>query len=201
MAEPSGTTPAKGIIARWWSALWRPSMRYSLGTLLIAGVIGGVLFWGGFHWAMELSNREAFCVSCHEMRDTVYKELKETVHFTNPTGVRATCADCHVPREWAYKVRRKIAATNELYHKVVGTIDTPEKFEARRLVLAQKIWATMKATDSRECRNCHSAESMDLATQNRLAQRKHKAATEKGQTCIECHQGIAHELPAGWDAR
>ena len=201
MAEPSGTTQRKGFIGRWWSVIWRPSVRYSAGTLVIAGGIVGILFWGGFNWAMELSNKEAFCVSCHEMRNTVYKELKETVHFTNPTGVRATCADCHVPKEWVYKIRRKIAATNELFHKVAGTIDTPEKFEAQRLALAQKVWDTMKATDSRECRNCHSAESMELSAQNRLAQRRHKAALEKGQTCIECHQGIAHNLPAGWDAR
>jgi cytochrome c-type protein NapC len=201
MAEPGGTPHPKGFIARWWSVLSRPSVRYSLGTLVVAGGVAGVLFWGGFNWAMELSNQEAFCISCHEMRDTVYKELKESAHFTNRTGVRATCSDCHVPKEWVYKVRRKIAATNELFHKVVGTIDTPEKFEARRLQLAQHVWNTMKATDSRECRNCHSGESMELSTQNRLAQRRHRAALEKGQTCIECHQGIAHNLPAGWDAR
>jgi cytochrome c-type protein NapC len=200
MAEPSSTAPRKGLIARWWSAVWRPSVRYPAGALVIAGVVLGILFWGGFNWAMELSNREAFCVSCHEM-GPVYSELKESAHYSNRTGVRATCADCHVPKEWAYKVRRKIAATNELFHKVVGTIDTPEKFEAHRLELAQHVWSTMKAADSRECRNCHTAESMELATQNRLAQRKHKAAAGKGETCIDCHQGIAHSLPAGWDAR
>jgi cytochrome c-type protein NapC len=176
-------------------------VRYSAGTLVAAGAVAGILFWGGFNWAVELSNEEAFCVSCHEMRSTVYKELKESVHFTNSTGVRATCSDCHVPKEWIYKVRRKIAATNELYHKLVGTIDTPEKFEAQRLALAQRVWHTMKNTDSRECRNCHSAESMDLSSQNRLAQRRHQVARDKGLTCIECHQGIAHNLPAGWTGK
>jgi cytochrome c-type protein NapC len=201
MAEPSDHSHRKGAIARWWSALSRPSVRYSAGTLVAAGAVAGILFWGGFNWAVELSNEEAFCVSCHEMRNTVYKELKESVHFTNSTGVRATCSDCHVPKEWIYKVRRKIAATNELYHKLVGTIDTPEKFEAQRLALAQRVWHTMKNTDSRECRNCHSAESMDLSSQNRLAQRRHQVARDKGLTCIECHQGIAHNLPAGWTGK
>jgi nitrate/TMAO reductase-like tetraheme cytochrome c subunit len=28
----------------------------------------------------------------------------------------------------------------------------------------------------------------------------HKAAADKGQTCIDCHKGIAHKLPKGWDA-
>jgi cytochrome c-type protein NapC len=200
MSERTGEPSQKGLIARVWAVAMRPSAQFSLLALLVAGGVGGVLFWGGFHWAMELSNTETFCVSCHEMRDTVYKELKETVHFTNRTGVRATCPDCHVPKEWIYKVKRKIEATNELFHKVMGTIDTPEKFETQRLAMAQNVWATMKATDSRECRNCHAMVSMDLDKQLRPAQRMHKAAVEKGQTCIDCHQGIAHKLPKGWDA-
>jgi cytochrome c-type protein NapC len=134
------------------------------------------------------------------MRNTVYKELQETVHFTNRTGVRASCSDCHVPKEWHHKVWRKVQASfNELPKKVIGTIDTPEKFEAERLTMAQHVWATMKATDSRECRNCHSMQSMDFDKQVRPAQRMHKTALDKGQTCIDCHKGIAHKLPAGWD--
>ena len=200
MTEPDEGTLQKGLIARAWTALWRPSTRFALGTLIIIGGIGGILFWGAFNWAMEVSNTESFCISCHEMRNTVYKELQETVHYANRTGVRAVCSDCHVPKEWHYKVLRKMQATvNELPKKVLGTIDTPEKFEAQRLALAQHVWATMKANDSRECRNCHSMASMDLEKQVRPAQRRHKVALEKGQTCIECHQGIAHKLPAGWD--
>jgi cytochrome c-type protein NapC len=105
-----------------------------------------------------------------------------------------------VPKEWHHKVWRKVQASfNELPKKVIGTIDTPEKFEAERLTMAQHVWATMKATDSRECRNCHSMQSMDFDKQVRPAQRMHKTALDKGQTCIDCHKGIAHKLPAGWD--
>jgi cytochrome c-type protein NapC len=200
MSESGGNTSRKGLIGRIWAFISRPSARFAVGTFLLAGVIVGILLWGSFNWAMELSNTETFCVSCHEMRNTVYKELQETVHFTNRTGVRATCSDCHVPKEWHYKVLRKIQASfNELPKKIMGTIDTPEKFEAQRLALANHVWASMKASDSRECRNCHSMGSMDVAKQSRPAQRMHRAALEKGQTCIECHQGIAHKLPAGWN--
>ena len=126
----------------------------SIGVLFVGFVIG-ILFWGGFNWAMEATNTEKFCISCHEMRDNVYAEYVQTSHYTNRTGVRATCPDCHVPKEWVHKIKRKIQASNELYHKVLGTIDTPEKFEAKRLQLAQNVWRAMKETDSRECRNCH----------------------------------------------
>ncbi len=100
-------------------------MKKGTASLLTIGVIIGVILWGGFNTAMEATNTEAFCISCHEMEATVYQELQETVHFTNRTGVRATCPDCHVPKEWVYKFVRKIQATNELYHKAMGTIDTP----------------------------------------------------------------------------
>lgn len=175
---------------------------FSLGTL-VAGAIIGVVFWGGFNWSMELTNTEAFCISCHEMKDNVYEEYTETVHYTNRTGVRATCPDCHVPKEWIHKVVRKIQASNELYHKVLGTIDTKEKFDAKRITLAKNVWRAMKKTDSRECRNCHDFQSMDFDKQESRSADRHEEAFDEGaepkQTCIDCHQGIAHKLPKGWE--
>ena len=159
------------------------------------GGLFGVLGWGGFNTFMEYTNTMEFCTSCHEMRDTVYQEYQQSVHYSNAAGVRATCADCHVPREWTPKLVRKIKATNELYHKLVGTIDTPEKFERRRLELAQKVWAEMAANNSRECRNCHSYESMNFDKQGHRSREKMLPAMEQGKTCIECHKGVAHRKP------
>jgi len=194
MSEPTETSIHKGFVARIWAFIARPSARFSLGVLILVGGIGGILFWGGFNWAMELSNTEAFCISCHEMRDNVYQELKQTIHYQNRSGVRAICSDCHVPKEWIYKVRRKIQATNELFHHIFGSIDTKEKFEKQRLELAQHVWATMKANNSHECRNCHSVESMDPHKQSPASQVMY-AAIQNGATCIDCHRGIAHKLP------
>lgn len=157
--------------------------------------VGGIVFWGGFNTVLEATNTETFCISCHEMRDNVYEEYKETVHYRNPAGVRATCPDCHVPRPWIYKIKRKIQASNELWHKLLGTIDTREKFLSHREELATHVWDAMKATDSRECRNCHAQDFMDLDKQDRTAKKKHAAMTEEGKTCIDCHKGIAHKLP------
>ena len=93
---------------------------YSLGVLTLGGFIAGIIFWGGFNTALEATNTEAFCISCHEMESNVYVEIKDTIHYTNRSGVRATCPDCHVPREWGYKMIRKIRASNELLHKALG---------------------------------------------------------------------------------
>lgn len=178
-----------------WERLFSPTVKYSVATLLGAGIFMGIIFWGGFNTAMEMTNTEEFCVSCHEMHDTVYQEYKETIHYSNRSGVRATCPDCHVPKEWVHKVVRKIQATNELYHKALGSINTPEKFEEKRAELAGNVWRAMKATDSRECRNCHEFESMDYTRQGRRAMAAHEKGLEEGQTCIDCHKGIAHNLP------
>ncbi|MCD0501392.1 NapC/NirT family cytochrome c [Bordetella petrii] len=183
----------KGI----WAWLRRPSASISLGGLLLAGIALGIFFWGGFNTALEATNTEAFCISCHEMRDNVYPEYKETVHYSNRTGVRATCPDCHVPKDWTYKMIRKVQASKELWGKLAGTIDTREKFEAKRLELARHEWQRMKASDSRECRNCHGLESMNPELQKQRARKQHQMATEDGMTCIDCHKGIAHHKPEG----
>ena len=167
-------------------------------TSLLAMVfffIAGIVMWGGFNTAMEVTNTLPFCISCHEMESTVYQEYKHSVHFTNRSGVSAICSDCHVPREWLPKVIRKINASKELYHWIKGSIDTPEKFEAKRHELAARVWDSMKATDSRECRNCHQFDVMALEDQARFAARIHGDAPAKGQTCIDCHKGITHNLP------
>ena len=181
----------------FWGRLRSPSVRYSLLTLLGVGFISGIVFWGGFNTGMEATNKLEFCISCHEMRDNVYQEYKKTIHYSNRTGVRAVCSDCHVPKDWTHKIIRKIQASKELYGKVMGTIDTKEKFDAKRLKMARSEWARMKASDSRECRNCHSFEGMDVDKQRQRAQKQHENAKEDKMTCIDCHKGIAHNKPVG----
>jgi nitrate/TMAO reductase-like tetraheme cytochrome c subunit len=184
-----------GWLARAWKWFRSPAKRIGAGSLLAIGGLLGVIFWGGFNTFMEYTNTLEFCVSCHEMKQGVYEEYKKTIHYTNRTGVRTICSDCHVPREWTAKLVRKIKASGELYHKVVGSIDTPEKFEAKRDELARRVWDSMLASDSHECRNCHSFKAMDFHKQTARAREKMEEAMQKGKTCIECHKGIAHKLP------
>ncbi len=182
--------------------LWRALLE-NIFTFPLAGLTGvflaGTIFWGAFNWSLELTNTESFCISCHVMRDYVYAEYRKTIHYNNRTGVRATCPDCHVPKEWIHKVVRKVRATNELYHWMLGSIETSEKFEAKRPILANQVWVAMKTTDSRECRNCHDINSMNFKTQPAKARKMHSLAQTWGETCIDCLKGIAHSLPHGFD--
>ncbi len=184
-----------GVFKRLWQVLKKPSAKYSILAITSVSFLWGIIFWGGFNTGLEMTNKLEFCISCHEMRDNVYQEYKETIHYTNRTGVRAICSDCHVPKDWTHKMIRKAKASFEVWGKLTGVIDTKEKFEAQRMTLATHEWERMKGSDSRECRNCHSFEAMSPELQKQTPYKKHMKAQEEGKTCIDCHKGIAHHLP------
>ncbi|ADC62034.1 NapC/NirT family cytochrome c [Allochromatium vinosum] len=165
-------------------------------SLLALGLmfVGGIVFVWAVDFGIKTTNTLEFCTSCHTMQ-TNFEEYKESLHYKNTSGVQATCADCHVPKELGPKLVTKIVAAKDVYHEVMGTIDTPEKFEARRWYLANLVWKRLEASDSRECRSCHDYADMDLSEQSRSARSRHSAAQDKGQTCIECHKGVAHHEP------
>lgn len=193
----SADTPSK--LSRIWKALSQPTAKYSLLALLVTGFFGGIIFWGAFNTGMEATNTLEFCIGCHEMRDTVFQEYKETVHYTNRTGVRAVCSDCHVPKDWTHKLIRKAKASFEIWGKLTGSIDSKEKFEARRMTLATHEWERMKERGSIECRNCHAFEAMSAELQKQTPYKKHMKAKDEGKTCIDCHKGIAHKLPKEYE--
>jgi len=182
-------------LKRFWTWLRQPTARWSSGALLLAGALAGLLAWGGISTAMAFTNTTAFCVSCHEMDQTVHQEYKQSAHFSNASGVRAGCPDCHVPREWGRKLLREIKASTEVYASLTGKINTPEKFEAHRLEMAERVWKEMTENNSRECRNCHSYDAMDIHKQSQRAQEKMADGRINNKPCIECHKGIAHNKP------
>ncbi|MGB8328276.1 MAG: NapC/NirT family cytochrome c [Steroidobacteraceae bacterium] len=187
--------------------LWRkPRTRWLLGVpiggFLLLGL--GVALTASFAQAMHYSNTLAFCTSCHEMSDNILPGYKESPHYKNVAGVRAICSDCHVPHEFFAKMKVKILASiNELPAWAMGTVNTKEKFAAVQLKLAEDVWAKMKATDSRECKNCHSIEAMDISAQDASAAKKHDKIrmAARGETCIDCHQGIGHGVPPGYEEK
>ncbi|ARV74754.1 NapC/NirT family cytochrome c [Vibrio campbellii] len=181
------------ILKAFWKRLSSPS-KAAAGVVLFLGFAGGLLFWGAFNTTMEATNTEEFCSGCHA---PIVAEIQETIHYSNRSGVRAICSDCHVPHEWTDKIVRKVQASKELFAQfVTKTIDTPEKFQARREHLAEREWARMKKNDSLECRNCHQFDYMDYSQQGKRASAQHSTALASGdKTCVDCHKGIAHKLP------
>lgn len=180
------------ILKNFWKRLSTPS-KAAAGVILFMGFMGGLLFWGAFNTGMEATNTEEFCSGCHA---PIVKEIRETIHYSNRSGVRAICSDCHVPHQWTDKIVRKVQASKELVYHFIGTIGTEEKFKARRGHLAHREWQRMKENDSKECRNCHQFNYMDFSEQGPRAVKQHSTALADGdKTCVDCHKGIAHKLP------
>jgi cytochrome c-type protein NapC len=197
---PDGTQPpateAQSGKADLLSRLRQPP-RCSMLRMLVIGVLFGVVVWGGLNTGMEWTNRSEFCISCHEMT-IPYEDLKKTVHFTNRSGTSVACADCHVassknPIDYGRKFTMKVLAARDVIGHLSGIVDTPEKFDAHRLEMAKRVWKKMKDADSKECRNCHNFDTMDLSKQKKRSQVKHEEAREDHKTCIDCHKGIAHK--------
>lgn len=182
----------KNVFKSFWHWFRTPS-RVAVGTIIVLAFVGGILAWVGFNYGLEKTNTEQFCASCHTQ--DAYPEYLHSVHYQTRTGVGASCPDCHVPHEFGAKMKRKIVAAKEVYAHFTGKVDTIEKFNAHRLEMAENEWARMKANDSKECRNCHKMDRMDLSQQKEVAVKMHKFAQENGKTCIDCHKGIAHNLP------
>lgn len=195
--EPQGTSPGSaqeegGIINRL-----RQPPKCSMLRMIVVGVLGGIVIWGGLNTGMELTNHTEFCLSCHEMT-IPFEDLKKTVHYKNRSGTSVSCADCHVassknPIDYGRKLTMKLLAARDVIGHIKGTVDTPEKFEAHRFDMAKRVWQKMKDADSKECRNCHDFKTMDPEKQKDRSVVKHEGAIEDGKTCIECHKGIAHK--------
>jgi len=137
-----------------------------------------------------------FCgTACHSMQ-WVYNEYKESSHYANASGVKATCSDCHIPHSYPqvlwYKAK---AGIRDAIAESRGVISTEEKFNQERERLAENVWAEFRANDSANCRVCHNFTADVLAQQEEKAQTRHKSMKESGKTCVDCHAGIAHIEP------
>ena len=198
MNDPKPTTPA-----RWWGArpFQRPAHRWMLGVPLGALLffVLGIAALGGTQAVIGATGTEQFCAyACHEMTAFVVPSWKQSTHYKNPQGVHASCPDCHIPEPEIAKLALKFReGLNDAWGHLTGVVSTQAKFDAKKAEMARDVWAYMKATDSRECRHCHSAARWDLSAQSRSAQRKHEQMKTTGETCIGCHQGVVHEVPLG----
>lgn len=169
------------------------SKKTKIITALCLMGVGALALWGT-QSIMHATSSTEFCVSCHSMSHP-QQEWEGSTHFANAKGVRAECADCHVPQEGLHYVKAKFTALKDVWYEVQGKLDSKEKYEAHRAEMAQRVWDEMKANDSETCRSCHSFDAMELSAQTKLAKETHQAAKENGQTCIDCHKGIVHFLP------
>ena len=186
-----------GPVRRSFRWLFSPSVGLSVFVLLCAGVAIGASGVIGTQVALHLTGTDDFCgTACHSHEKFVYPEHKLSMHYSNRTGVRAMCSDCHVPHSYPaklfYKARVGIA---DAFAELKGTIATQEKFDKERWRLANIVWEEMRENNSANCRSCHDPAAWDSKKQSEDATKSHKKFLSGKATCIDCHTGVAHKEP------
>ncbi len=179
--------------------LWqRPKSKWLLG-IPIGGFLAlglGAILLGTMNYTLHKTSETEFCYVCHSHEQFIKPEYEASSHFSNASGVRAGCADCHLPHDnWFSLVSTKIIVSFDIIPELMGKIDTAEKYEEHRAEMAQAVWREFKENDSAFCRSCHAFDAMDFEAQDRRTARGHQRAAEKGETCIDCHYGIVHKEP------
>lgn len=183
-----------------WARIWQqPGGKWLLGIPIGAWcmfVLGAIAFIG-FEVVMYKTGNEQFCTTaCHSMESFTVPEWRESIHYSNPSGVKVACPECHIPKVYPdYLWAKAYDGGRHVFGEIIRRIDTQEKYEKRRIRMAEYVWRSMKRNDSRECRNCHVPELMVVERQGERAARAHRRGIEEGKTCIDCHKGIAHKTP------
>jgi len=183
----------------WWARFWaRPRSKWLLGIPLggFVALLIGAAGLGTVNYVLHETSTNQFCYECHSHEAFIKPEYEASSHFSNSSGVRADCADCHLPHDsWFELVTTKAIVSLDIIPEVMGKIDTAEKYEEHRGEMAEAVWRHFKHNDSKFCRSCHTIDAMDFESQDRFAARRHETAEQRGQTCIDCHYGIVHKLP------
>lgn len=180
-----------------WRRLFRPAQSMAVIWLLLIGLVVGAALVIGTQLMVHTTGSVEFCGgACHSMREFTMPEYRQSVHFSNRTGVRAGCSDCHVPHAYPQVLFYKAAAgIRDAIAEARGVIDTKEKYEQQRWRMANRVWDEMRANDSANCRTCHDPGAMAADKQSEFARKMHEQAVQKKATCIDCHKGVAHAEP------
>jgi len=166
-----------------------------VAVLVALGIVISAIAVIGTQVMVHVTGTDEFCgTACHSMR-WVAKEHREGSHGAR-TGMRATCHDCHIPREYPELLWVKaVAGTKDVIGEIRGVIDSEEKFNAERKRMAAQVWTQYRADDSRACRGCHAFSRDVLAKQQEMARDVHAPVLEGKATCIDCHKGVGHSAP------
>ena len=135
---------------------------------------------------------DQFCAnSCHEMQSTVSKEFMQSTHGMTETGVRPSCADCHVSKNLTVAMWDHFIGTKELIVHLTTDVSEPGGFEKFRTEAANRVRLDMLDNDSKYCRSCHVMEAIKPKRQR--GKKQHANAIKDNTTCIACHYNLVHK--------
>jgi nitrate/TMAO reductase-like tetraheme cytochrome c subunit len=165
-------------------------------SILTAFVVGGFAGAGALVASVEVNratSTDAFCTSCHSMAFVAADpSFVHAAHQTNAAGVKARCADCHIPKgDWFTETWAHVSAgARDIWAEHTHDFSDPKAWAARRVALTHQVRDTMRAQDSITCRSCHDAAA--IAPGSQAGQAAHALMREGRMTCIDCHFNLVH---------
>lgn len=165
--------------------------------MLLAGVVGAVIAVAAVlanEQVDRYTSTDTFCgTSCHSMEAHVASNpvYLESAHRTAASGVRAGCADCHIPHgivagTWAHVK----GGVKDIISETMNDFSQQEVWDRGRAERAYQVRSWLLDTDSATCRTCH--EEAAIKPERKRGQRQHADARERGLTCIGCHYNLVH---------
>ncbi|MBK1649666.1 cytochrome c3 family protein [Rhabdochromatium marinum] len=156
---------------------------------LVAGSVGGVVFMFFLLEFDHFTSSNEFCLSCHSMTyaDDFYRQ---SVHYNSPSGVRASCGDCHVSEGIIMATYDHAVGTKDLIKQLFGPdYDDPvvNALHLPEAAFAARDW--FRTRDSATCKRCHTQEAILGTRANTAAIHQEDA---QGKTCIDCHVNLVH---------
>jgi nitrate/TMAO reductase-like tetraheme cytochrome c subunit len=156
---------------------------------LVAGGLGGIVFMFFLLEFDHFTSSNEFCTSCHSMTyaDEVYKA---SPHYNSPSGVRASCGDCHVSEGVIMATYDHAVGTKDLLKQLFGpNYDDPviNALHLPEAAFAARDW--FRDRDSATCKRCHTLDAIQGTRANTAA--IHQEETD-GKTCVDCHYNLVH---------
>jgi nitrate/TMAO reductase-like tetraheme cytochrome c subunit len=184
----------------------RPS-NWWVAAFVALGIVLGIVIAGTTTWMVNASSSSNFCATeCHSMKWAA-AAWEKSPHYRNPFGVRASCADCHIPFEsrpatpfqyvFGTLWTKGLDGVQDVAAKLRGVIADEAEWNAEKPRLSAEVRAWFKQTHSATCQGCHKLDAFETTGPSAFMAMEVHAGLIKASTvyCLECHSGIAHVYP------
>ena len=154
---------------------------------IIALVVLPFISWIVTDEGITATSDAQFCVNCHSM-EVFERAHDDDIHGgNNDHGIRATCAQCHLPHDSSinYLYTKSRTGIHDLWVENFGDPENID-WEAKRAHREEYVY------DS-GCITCHSnLEEATQATPKALIAHKPYFLGEIEDKCVTCHENVGH---------
>ena len=191
-------------VRRLASRKWLPIA----GMLAVGALVGAASLMAAMQ-AVHYSSTDEFCTNaCHSMQWAT-DAYRRSEHYSNSLGLRAGCADCHVPYhtkhsgplEYLERVAFKTKiGIRDMIAEARGEIATRGQWEQERPRLSREVEQWFKDSRSITCQQCHDLKAFggDYSKMTKMVHADLLLATTVN--CIKCHKRAGHVYGADPEA-